>query len=278
LPAYQLLLVLIIVSMIAFYATSFDSITLVASAYSYKKLEDDTQVRKYIALMDNYNSELEREVSEKTARILEMHDHLILGMAAMVESRDNSTGGHIRRTSEAVRILLEEMKKDPTLALTDKQCRDIIKAAPMHDLGKITVDDAILRKPGRYTPEEYALMKVHAAAGAGIVHTILKDTDDDEFRQIAENIAHYHHERIDGAGYPDGLMGDEIPLEAKVMAIADVYDALVSKRVYKEKCSFEEADRIIMSEMGTHFDARLKPYYMAARPALEAYYSEEGNT
>ena len=115
-------------------------------------------------------------------------------------------------------------------------------------------------------------MKKHAAEGAHIVHEILRDTDDEPFRKLAENVAHYHHERWDGSGYPDGLKGTEIPLEARIMAIADVYDALVSKRVYKEAMSFEKADSIIMDGMGKHFDASLKPYYVSARPKLEAYY------
>ena len=134
----------------------------------------------------------------------------------------------------------------------------------MHDLGKIAIDDSILRKPGRFTPEEFEVMKTHSAEGARIVSDILKDTDDEEFRKIAVNVAHYHHERVDGSGYPDGLKGDEIPLEARIMAIADVYDALVSKRVYKESYSFEKADRIIIEGMGTQFDPSLQPYYEAA--------------
>jgi putative two-component system response regulator len=117
-------------------------------------------------------------------------------------------------------------------------------------------------------------MKTHAAEGAKIVHEILKGTDDDDFHRIAENMAHYHHERWDGKGYPDGLQGNEIPLEARIMSIADVYDALVSKRAYKERMSFEEADRIILEGMGTQFDKRLEPYYIAARPKLEQYYRE----
>ena len=145
----------------------------------------------------------------------------------------------------------------------------------MHDLGKIAVDDAILRNPNRFTPEEYEVMKKHAAEGARIVHEILKDTDDKAFHHLAENVAHYHHERWDGSGYPEGLKGEEIPLEARIMAIADVYDALVSKRVYKERMSFEEADRIISEGMGTHFDPQLKECYEKARPRLEEYYRAE---
>lgn len=234
---------------------------------------DDTQNQKYIRLLDRYNSDLQADVEAKTNRIIAMHDRLVLGMATMVESRDNSTGGHIKRTSEGVRMLINEMRKDESLKLSDDFCTDIIKAAPMHDLGKITVDDAVLRKPGRYTPEDYEKMKLHAAEGAKIVHNILEDTDDEEFRRIAENVAHYHHERMDGSGYPDGLKGEEIPLEARIMAIADVYDALVSKRVYKESYSFEKANSIILEGMGSQFDPALKPYYEAARPNLEAYYA-----
>jgi HD-GYP domain-containing protein (c-di-GMP phosphodiesterase class II) len=143
----------------------------------------------------------------------------------------------------------------------------------MHDLGKIAVDDAVLRKPGRFTAEEFEIMKTHAKEGARIVHEILKETDDQAFHVLAENVAHFHHERCDGSGYPEGLKGDAIPLEARIMAVADVYDALVSKRVYKESMSFEAADKIIMEGMGKHFDPKLKGCYEAARPHLEEYYN-----
>ena len=195
-------------------------------------------------------------------------------MATMVEGRDNSTGGHIKRTSDGVRFLVDEMRKVNFLNLDEKFYHDIIRAAPMHDLGKITVDDAILRKPGRYTPEEFEMMKTHAAQGAKIVTQILEGTDDVEFAKIAINVAHYHHERWDGSGYPTGLKGEEIPLEARIMAIADVYDALVSKRVYKEEFSFEEANRIILDGMGKQFDPGLEKYYVQAREKIERFYLE----
>ena len=215
-----------------------------------------------------------------------MHSRLILGMAAMVESRDNSTGGHIRRTSDVVKILMDEIKKDEANAdgrknirmlfgrfgLTDVFYHNMIQAAPMHDLGKIAVDDAVLRKPGKFTDEEYAKMKMHAAEGARIVDQILEGTNNESFHKVAVNVAHYHHERWDGSGYPEGLKGEDIPIEARIMAIADVYDALVSKRVYKDKFSFEDADRIMMESMGRHFDKRLERYYVNAKPALEEYY------
>lgn len=233
---------------------------------------DDTENQRYIKLLNNFNIVLQDEVDKKTAHIVEMHDNLIMSMAMMVESRDNSTGGHIRRTSQGVRLLVEQMRATGDYELSDEFCSDVIKAAPMHDLGKIAVDDAVLRKPGRFTPEEFAQMKKHSAEGARIVHEILRDTDDDSFKLVAENVAHYHHERWDGSGYPEGLSGERIPLEARIMAIADVYDALVSKRVYKEAMSFTKADSIIMDGMGTQFDVGLQSAYVAARPHLEEYY------
>ena len=222
----------------------------------------------------NYNERLKREVKEKTAHIEDMHNTLIMGMATMVESRDNSTGGHIRRTSELVKMLTDRIKNDPDndFDFSDEFCEALIKAAPMHDLGKIAVDDAILRKPGRFEPEEFEKMKRHAPEGARIVHEILKDTDDELFKQVAENMAHYHHERWDGSGYPEGRKGYDIPIEARIMAIADVYDALVSKRVYKDKMSFEKADSIIMEGMGTQFDKGLEQYYVAARNDFRNFY------
>ena len=230
-------------------------------------ISDDTEGQKYLELVKNYNKQLEEEVIEKTRHIVDMHDNLILGMATMVESRDNSTGGHIRRTSSVVNLLVQQMKNLP-----EDFKKNLIKAAPMHDIGKITIDDAILRKPGRITDKEFEKMKAHTSEGARIIHEILKDTDDDDFKVIAENVAHYHHEKWDGSGYPSGLKGDSIPLEARIMAIADVYDALVSKRVYKESYSFEKVNEIILEGMGTQFDPELMEMYKKARNGIEEYY------
>ena len=235
---------------------------------------DDTANRKYIRLLDGYNEELQKEVENKTAHIVKMHDNLIMSLAIMVESRDNSTGGHIKRTSAGVSILVDELKKEGRTDLSPEFCSAVIKAAPMHDLGKIAVDDAVLRKPGRFTDEEFAKMKVHAAEGAKVIHEILLNTDDAYFQEIAENVAHYHHERWDGSGYPEGLAGEQIPLEARIMAIADVYDALVSKRVYKEAFDFDKAHSIILEGMGTQFDPELRDAYEKARPRLEEYYRQ----
>ena len=239
----------------------------------FERFLNEDSVEKLAEIRAKFNDELKKEVEEKTKHIEALNDSFILGMATMVESRDNSTGGHIRRTSDVVRILTDTIRSGEALQISDDFCKNLVKAAQMHDLGKISVDDDILRKPGRFTPEEFDKMKVHAAEGARVVHEILKDTDDTDFRVIAENVAHYHHERMDGSGYPEGLKGEEIPLEARIMAIADVYDALVSKRVYKDSYSFDRADQIILEGMGTQFDPGLKVYYETARPKLEEYYS-----
>ncbi len=247
------------------------------------RIVDDTVERRQIDMLDKFNDYLQEKVEEKTHSLNVMHDNLILSMATVVESRDNSTGGHVRRTSDCVRILIDEMKNDPECEVVKDEmfCKNIIKAAPMHDLGKIAVPDAILQKPGKFEDWEFEKMKAHAAEGARIVHEILKDLDKSDnkeyraFHELAENVAHYHHERMDGSGYPEGLIGDQIPIEARIMAIADVYDALVSKRVYKEKMSFEKADGIMMDSFGKHFDPELEKYYVAARPRLEAYYLAE---
>ncbi|MBQ8961546.1 MAG: HD domain-containing protein [Ruminococcus sp.] len=156
---------------------------------------DDTANQKYIRLLDTYNEDLRHEVEAKTRHIVEMHDNLIMSLAMMVESRDDSTGGHVKRTSESVRILVEEITRSGAMELSEEFCRDVIKAAPMHDLGKINVDDAVLRKSGRSTDEEYEKMKHHAEEGARVIHKILLHTDDESFKVVAENVAHYHHER-----------------------------------------------------------------------------------
>lgn len=235
---------------------------------------DETQQVEYIKLLNNYNTELEAAVLEQTEQLSEMQDKLILGMADLLESRDSNTGGHIKRTSTGVRIFVDELQKHKEKYPVSAQFyKYVIKAAPMHDLGKIAVDDSILRKPGRYTEEEFNVMKVHSAKGAEIVANLLEDIDDGEFAKIAENVAHYHHEKWNGKGYPEQLKGEEIPLEARIMALADVFDALVSKRCYKEQMTFDEAFKIIEESLGSHFDPQLGKIFLQCRSRLEAYYS-----
>ena len=239
------------------------------------ELFDDTNQRKYMSLISNYNAQLEGEVEAKLVHIQEMQDQIIIGISDIVESRDNSTGGHVKRTSEAVRIFMDELEKESAeFHMTKRYIENVIKAAPMHDLGKIAVEDYILKKPGRFTEDEYTLMKVHAAVGAQIVEKALNGVEDEAFMDVAKNMAHYHHEKWNGKGYPEGLTGKEIPLEARIMALADVFDALVSKRCYKERYSYDEAFKIIEDSLGSHFDPDLGRAFLNCREELEAYYDE----
>ncbi len=236
---------------------------------------DDTQQQHYITLLNHYNEDLQREVARQTEHIEMMQQRVVLGMADMVESRDFSTGGHIKRTSHVVRILVKELQKAETFPVSEGFYSNVIKAAPLHDLGKMAIDDAILRKPGSFTDEEFDSMKHHAARGAELIDKVLDGIDDEEFQVIAENVAHYHHEKWDGTGYPDHLKGEEIPLEARIMAVADVCDALISKRYYKEGMSPQKAFVIIEGSMGTQFDPALKQVFMNAEKEIAQYYTQK---
>ncbi|MCQ2098491.1 MAG: HD domain-containing protein [Fibrobacter sp.] len=236
------------------------------------RIEDDTKMQRYIKLLDKYNNDLANDVQMKDVYIQTIQEQMIVGMANMVESRDQNTGGHIRRTSNVVKILVNEMRKSGLYPSKTSFFNAVIKAAPMHDLGKIAVDDTILRKPGKFNDDEFELMKSHSEKGAAIVENLLKDVETEQLVTIAQNVAHYHHERWDGTGYPCHLKGEQIPLEARIMAIADVYDALVSRRCYKEKMSYAEAFDIIVNSMGTHFDPNLKMSFINCHKELEAFY------
>jgi len=139
----------------------------------------------------------------------------------------------------------------------------------MHDLGKIAIDDDILRKPGKFTEEEYNEMKRHTTEGARIVSSILEGVEDDEFVEIAKNVALYHHEKYNGKGYPTGVSGEQIPIEARIMALADVFDALVSERCYKKAFTFDQAFEIIRNDLGEHFDPHLGKIFIECRQDLE---------
>lgn len=215
-------------------------------------------------------SSLEDKLRERTQHISHIQEMMVLGMSTMVESRDNSTGGHIKRTSAVVKIFSRQLIG--SCGLTPDFLNMVTRAAPMHDLGKIAVDDVILRKQGRFTDEEYAAMKKHSAEGARIVEQILKGVEVESFVRIAVNIAHYHHEKWDGNGYPTGISGENIPIEARIMALADVFDALVSKRCYKEAYSYDKAFDIIEGSLGSHFDPELGRVFMTCRPELENLY------
>lgn len=237
------------------------------------EIENATDKYRYTKLLSEYNDNLKSEIEEKTAHIRNMQAKILLSMADIVENRDGNTGGHIKRTSHVIKILIDTIREYNILPLEPAFCEAVIKAAPMHDLGKVAIDDKILRKPGRLTDEEFAIMQTHAARSGELVENILKDVEDESFVTIAKNLARHHHEKWSGTGYPDHLKGEDIPMEARIMAVADVYDALVSKRCYKEAMSFEQAYNVMMESMGSHFDPKLEEVFVKSRKKLEEYYS-----
>ena len=236
---------------------------------------DRTAENKYLGTVQHYNEDLQSEVKKQTTHISHIKDMLVLGMSSMVESRDNSTGGHIKRTSKVMQVFADHIKRNhPEFGFSDAFLSMLVKAAPMHDLGKIAVDDAVLRKQGRFTEEEFKKMQIHPAEGARIVREILTGVEDDAFVELAENVAHYHHEKWNGMGYPMKLKGEEIPKEARLMALADVFDALVSKRCYKDSYSYDKAFSIIEESLGSHFDPVYGRAFMECRPQLEQLYDD----
>ena len=240
------------------------------------EITDDTEQYNMIESMSFKGESLRREVERQTKKAKSMQMSTILGMASMIESRDNSTGGHINRTSACMALFVEYLRNSEDYNMSENYWDSVINAAPLHDLGKIAVDDAILRKPTGLNEEEYEKMKDHAAYGAKIMNKVLEDVDDKEFVKVAANVAHYHHEKYNGTGYPDKLRGENIPFEARIMALADVFDALASRRYYKDSMSYDEAFDIIKSELGHHFDPHLGRIFLSLKPKIiELYESFE---
>lgn len=213
----------------------------------------------YIYYNDLIQQDIQAKLITDQETISHMQENIISGLANLIDSRDLETGEHVLRTSELVRGLAKRAAENGVYAesLSDHAISLMYRAAPMHDVGKIIVPDEILKKPERLTEEEFEQMKRHASEGGRIVREVLGGVADDEYLSVAENIASCHHERWDGGGYPAGLKGEEIPLPARIMAIADVYDALTSERCYKEAMTQNEAVKIIEEESGTHFDPKL---------------------
>ena len=219
----------------------------------------------YVFYNDLVQQDIKSELVEKQQRITEMQVQIIARLANLIESRDTETGEHVARTSEYVKVLAEDALKSGyyTDQINEHYIELLYTLAPMHDVGKILVSDKILRKPARLSPEEYEEIKKHASAGGEVVQQVLNGIADKEKTNFAIDIATCHHEKWDGSGYPKGLKGQEIPLSARIMAIADVFDALVSKRCYKEPMSVEEAFKTIEEESGTHFDPDLVKVFLA---------------
>lgn len=181
---------------------------------------------------------------------------MVMGFATLVENKDGSTGGHIRRTTTYVEILAKELRRRGLYKdeLTESYIKDLVIAAPMHDIGKIAIPDAILQKPGKLTDEEFEVMKTHAEKGGKIIEETFKAMGDDEYGKIAYKVARYHHEKWNGRGYPDGLTRKEIPLCARIMAVADVFDAVSAKRCYRDAMPLEKCFEIIEHGSGQDFD------------------------
>ena len=212
------------------------------------------------------------QMQHKTQMLSMLQSGLIMMLADIVENRDQSTGDHIRKTAAYTKVILEKLRemgyhKD---LLTDTYISHVVKSAPLHDIGKIQIPDAILNKPGKLTDEEFEIMKKHTVAGKTIIEQTISTMPEADYLQEAMNLTTYHHEKWNGKGYPYGLAGEDIPLSARVMAVADVFDALVSRRCYKEPFSFEKAMEIIQKDAGTHFDPDVVKAFLESQDQVRA--------
>ena len=204
-------------------------------------------------------------------RMKNYNSEIVTSFATLVESRDSSTGSHVKRTKSYVKILLDEIKTNNLYSsIMTKDFEDkMMNAAPMHDIGKISIPDTILQKPGKLTDDEYSVMKKHSVLGGEIIQEIFKDMDDKEFLNIAYDVTRYHHEKWNGNGYPEGLVGKEIPFSARIMAIADVFDAISAKRCYRDAMPLDKCFAIIKEGKGVDFDPVLTDLFLNAREKVE---------
>lgn len=222
-------------------------------------------------LRDN-NNFLSQEVARRTEEATRLQDVTISAMASLAETRDNETGNHIRRTQLYVGALAEHLRRHPRFAdyLTENQIYTLVQSAPLHDIGKVGIPDAILLKPGKLTVEEFEIMKTHTTIGYdALVRAEALLPTQNSFLQCAKEIALSHQEKWDGSGYPQGLKGDDIPISARLMAVADVYDALISRRYYKDGMAHEVAVEIITKGGGQHFDPDIAAAFLEILPKIK---------
>ena len=215
------------------------------------------QIKAAADFLKDQNAYLDAEVARRGRELAAIQDVTILAMASLAETRDNDTGNHIRRTQNYIKVLAEHLQAHERFRhfLTDRNIDMLYKSAPLHDIGKVGIPDRILLKPGRFEPHEMEIMKTHCKLGRdAIQHAEDQLGLEVEFLKFAKEIAYGHQEKWDGSGYPEGLAGDAIPISARLMAVADVYDALISRRVYKEGMPHEKAVSIITEGRGSHFD------------------------
>jgi len=222
--------------------------------------------------IDEIIRERTSQLQHKTEQLLNLQNGLVYVLADMVENRDEGTGGHVERTAAYIRILVDAMLMQQVYDSEVKQMdiELLISSARLHDVGKISISDVILNKPGKLTDEEFGIMKSHTVEGERIIDQIVSRTEDVEFLRNAKLFAGYHHERWDGAGYPHKLEKTDIPLIGRIMAIVDVYDALVSVRPYKKAFTHEEAVDIIMESSGTQFDPSLADLFFNVKDKFKA--------
>jgi len=229
-----------------------------------KRIEVHLLVESQKQELIHFNSNLQHMVDAKTKTVVELQNAVLKTMAELVECRDVITGGHIERTQKHLRVLLEALqKRDVYRKETDSWNLELVwQSAQLHDVGKIAIKDSILKKPGKLTDEEFEEVKAHPVFGAQVIEKIEESTTDKTFLEYAKVFALTHHEKWGGNGYPNGLKGEEIPLLGRIMAIVDVYDALVSERPYKKAFPHDEAVKIIVDGSGTHFDPALVDVFL----------------
>lgn len=213
-------------------------------------------------------------VNQENPAMIELsryHSEMVVGFATLIENRDHSTGGHVKRTTQYVKLLADELRSREVYAdvLTRDYMTNLLKAAPMHDIGKIAVSDTILQKPGKLTDDEFEQMKLHAAKGGEIIKESFGRMGNEEFLKMAYQITRHHHEKWNGKGYPDGLKGEEIPLCARIMAIADVFDAVSADRCYRAALPLDTCFQIIAEGSGRDFEPLLAETFLQLREEIE---------
>jgi HD-GYP domain-containing protein (c-di-GMP phosphodiesterase class II) len=223
-------------------------------------------------VMAHHTNRMVDAIRERTEEIQRTRDVTIYSLASLAETRDNETGAHILRTQHYVLALAEQLADHPRFrdTLDEETIQLLHKSAPLHDIGKVGIPDAILLKPGKLTDEEFETMKGHAQLGGDAIRVAEKELGGNSFLRYAREIAESHHEKWNGSGYPRGLSGDDIPLSGRLMALADVYDALISKRVYKPAFSHDKAKGIILEGKGQHFDPDVVEAFLAVEPRFQA--------
>ena len=222
--------------------------------------------------IDELIRERTQQLQHKTVQLQNLQNGIVFVLADLVENRDQGTGGHVERTSAYIKILVDAMLASGLHSeeLSEMDIDLFCSSARLHDVGKISISDLILNKPGRLTDDEFEIMKSHSAEGERIIDQIVSRTEDVEFLRNARLFAGYHHERWDGTGYPHGLVSSDIPIPGRIMAIVDVYDALVSERPYKRAFTADEAVKVIVDCSGTHFDPQLVSLFYQVRDRFEA--------